>query len=57
MIVCVCRRVSDREIARHAHAGSVMVSLHQTDDEVVLEITDDGKGFDAKDIKNKKAPA
>jgi len=21
MIVCVCRRVSDREIARHAHAG------------------------------------
>jgi signal transduction histidine kinase len=31
-----------------------MVSLHQTDDEVVLEINDDGKGFDAKDIKNKK---
>lgn len=21
MIVCVCRRVSDRDIARHAHAG------------------------------------
>ncbi|MCW5221264.1 (2Fe-2S)-binding protein [Verminephrobacter aporrectodeae] len=21
MIVCVCRRISDREIARHAHAG------------------------------------
>lgn len=21
MIVCVCRRVSDREIVRHAHAG------------------------------------
>lgn len=21
MIVCVCKRVSDREIARHAHAG------------------------------------
>ncbi|MBG9387312.1 (2Fe-2S)-binding protein [Caenimonas aquaedulcis] len=21
MIVCVCHRVSDREIARHAHAG------------------------------------
>lgn len=21
MIVCVCRRVSDKEIARHAHAG------------------------------------
>lgn len=21
MIVCVCRRVSDREIARHVHAG------------------------------------
>ncbi|MDH5856185.1 (2Fe-2S)-binding protein [Lampropedia aestuarii] len=21
MIVCVCRRVSDREITRHAHAG------------------------------------
>jgi bacterioferritin-associated ferredoxin len=21
MIVCLCRRVSDREIARHAHAG------------------------------------
>ncbi len=21
MIVCVCKRISDREIARHAHAG------------------------------------
>jgi bacterioferritin-associated ferredoxin len=21
MIICVCRRISDREIARHAHAG------------------------------------
>jgi bacterioferritin-associated ferredoxin len=21
MIVCVCRRISDRDIARHAHAG------------------------------------
>ena len=21
MIVCVCKRVSDRDIARHAHAG------------------------------------
>lgn len=21
MIICVCRQVSDREIARHAHAG------------------------------------
>ena len=21
MIVCICRRISDREIARHAHAG------------------------------------
>src|SRR5436190_1938698 len=41
-------------VARHAHASRVMVSLHQTDDEVVLEITDDGKGFDSKDIKNKK---
>jgi PAS domain S-box-containing protein len=41
-------------VARHAHANKVMVSLHQTDHEVVLEITDDGKGFDSKDIKNKK---
>ena len=21
MIICVCRRISDRDIARHAHAG------------------------------------
>ncbi|MBH2018225.1 MAG: (2Fe-2S)-binding protein [Burkholderiales bacterium] len=21
MIICICRRISDREIARHAHAG------------------------------------
>ena len=21
MIICACRRISDREIARHAHAG------------------------------------
>jgi len=31
MIVCVCRRVSDREIARHARAG-------MTFDEVQLEL-------------------
>ena len=31
MIVCVCRRVSDREIARHAHAG-------MTFDEIQFEL-------------------
>jgi len=31
MIVCVCRRVSDREIARHARAG-------MTFDEVQMEL-------------------
>jgi bacterioferritin-associated ferredoxin len=27
MIVCVCRRVSDREIARHARAGLVFEEI------------------------------
>ncbi len=31
---------------KHAHAGQVMLRLEQTGDEVVLEVQDDGAGFD-----------
>jgi PAS domain S-box-containing protein len=34
-------------IVRHAHANSVTVTLEAEDDELVLRIEDDGRGFDA----------
>jgi two-component system, NarL family, sensor kinase len=34
-------------VARHARATNVRMVLHQSQDEVVLQITDDGAGFDA----------
>lgn len=37
-------------ILRHAHAKNVSVNLKQTRQNVVLEITDDGQGFDIKKL-------
>ncbi len=33
-------------IARHAHAANVFLSVHLQDDRVTLEVEDDGEGFD-----------
>jgi len=41
-------------VARHAKANNTSVSLYQLNDEVILKISDDGKGFDAKEIANKR---
>jgi signal transduction histidine kinase len=35
-----------QNIARHSHATKVEVQLHQNDNRLVLEIRDNGKGFD-----------
>lgn len=40
-------------IARHAHARHVFVTLDQVDDYCVLDIRDDGKGFDPVAIRRK----
>jgi PAS domain S-box-containing protein len=37
-------------ILRHAHAKSISVTLKQTRQNVVLEIVDDGRGFDPKKV-------
>jgi PAS domain S-box-containing protein len=39
-------------ILRHAHARNVSVNLKQTRQHVILEITDDGQGFDIKKLDN-----
>lgn len=39
-------------ILRHAHAKNVSASIKQTRQNVVLEITDDGQGFDIKKLDN-----
>jgi len=39
-------------ILRHAHAKNVSANLKQTRKSVILEITDDGNGFDIKKIDN-----
>jgi signal transduction histidine kinase len=39
-------------ILRHAHAKNIAVNLKTTSQNVVLEITDDGRGFDAKKLDN-----
>jgi len=41
-------------VARHAGATKVLATLQQKDDQVVLNIADDGKGFDVKEIGHKK---
>ncbi|MFA6311414.1 MAG: PAS domain S-box protein [Sterolibacterium sp.] len=37
-------------IAKHARAGNVEISLHATPDRVILDITDDGIGFDTAKV-------
>jgi PAS domain S-box-containing protein len=37
-------------VLKHAHAHSVLVTLKQTRQSVVLEIADDGRGFDMKKV-------
>jgi PAS domain S-box-containing protein len=39
-------------ILRHAHAKNVSANLRQTRHNVILEITDDGQGFDIKKLDN-----
>jgi PAS domain S-box-containing protein len=39
-------------ILRHAHAKNVSANLKQTRKNVILEITDDGQGFDIKKLDN-----
>lgn len=41
-------------VARHAQAHNVTSSLYQIDGEVVLQISDDGKGFDAREMATKR---
>ncbi|CAG1007414.1 partial serine/threonine-protein kinase RsbW, partial [Anaerolineales bacterium] len=38
-------------IAKHANAKNVQVAVWTTQDRVLLEISDDGKGFDVEKIK------
>jgi len=40
-------------IARHANAKSVLASLQRIEDDLILQITDDGKGFDIQTAANK----
>ncbi len=42
-------------ITRYAQAGKVIVSLNIVDDSLVLNIEDDGKGFDVADLVQKKS--
>lgn len=42
-------------VARHAHASNVFVSMHSNDSELSLEISDDGIGFDPQHIRNASA--
>lgn len=37
-----------QNVAKHAEAGAVAVRLHQDGDRVVMEVSDDGKGFDPR---------
>jgi signal transduction histidine kinase len=39
-------------ILRHAHARNVSVNIRQTRQNVILEIKDDGQGFDIKKLDN-----
>jgi PAS domain S-box-containing protein len=46
--LCLYRVVQEalRNIAKHAHARHVLVTVRRVDDEVQLAVTDDGHGFD-----------
>ena len=41
-------------VHKHAHADKVTVNLTISDDYLKLNISDNGKGFDVKSIKNKR---
>src|SRR5204863_7112401 len=41
-------------VARHAEAKNVKVSLDKKDDEIILSIEDDGSGFDKFETAGKK---
>jgi len=41
-------------ITRHANANGVMASLRLENDQIILAISDDGKGFDSRSIGHKK---
>jgi PAS domain S-box-containing protein len=42
-----------RNIAKHAHARQVQVTVRQVDDELRLTVTDDGKGFDLATVQQR----
>jgi PAS domain S-box-containing protein len=39
-------------VARHAHAGAVRLSLHKARDRVVLEVQDNGRGIAEQELQN-----
>jgi signal transduction histidine kinase len=39
-------------VARHAHATQVRISLHEKDDRITLHVDDNGKGITKKQINN-----
>ena len=41
-------------VLRHAHAHHLLVSLHQVNDTVVLEVADDGVGFDPATVTERR---
>ena len=41
-------------IARHAHASEIMTHLEKIEDNIVLQVHDNGKGFNEVEIKGKK---
>ena len=43
-------------VGRHAEASTCRVSLYRSDDQAVLEVDDDGKGFDPETIADPLAP-
>jgi signal transduction histidine kinase len=53
--LCLYRVVQEalRNIALHAQAGEVLISLTGTDDMLYLSVNDDGLGFDPKTVRRK----
>ena len=52
-IVLVLQETVNNSI-KHANAGTITVSSHSKDNEWIISITDDGKGFDLKEAALKK---
>ena len=42
-------------ITRHSHAKRVFVSMKIADENIIMTVEDDGKGFDTSSLKNKKS--